>query len=159
MITKTQTAEGEEVKPKIKAVLTDQIKSYWFLTFKHSSIRAVFDAMYVVLENGKKRKCYKTGFVENNLTEKGFAYILMSDGSLLTEGNTITLALHNLPKDEIDEFNEATNVKFNLHGKVYPDRSKAVVKYFVQYPVQDRVVLRRIGKEHFLPCFEYKIVK
>jgi len=60
--------------------VSNEIKSYWFKTYSHSTFSAIYDLFYP--ESNYGRKSISTGIITNYLEKEGLAYWIMGDGSL-----------------------------------------------------------------------------
>jgi hypothetical protein len=120
------------------------VKSYWFKTWSSKDFAWLRNALYA---NGVKT--YISGMVDLYLTEQGFAFILMADGSRHKRDNVMTIAIHNLTVEAAERFNSEVNTKFGLHGSVRLDSSHGN-KPYIYYPAVDRPFLRRIGLQYFI---------
>ena len=69
--------ESPQKRLELRGERAGQVKSYWFKTFSHGTFTDLYSQFYRA-----KKKCINKTFLEGGLTERGFAYWVMSDGSL-----------------------------------------------------------------------------
>lgn len=137
---------GVRIEPAHSA-RAGKIKSYWFKTFSHPSFTAIWNLLYV---NGVK--IVQPGLILNHLTEVGFAYLVMCDGSL--SGNSLTLHTQGFTRSENETFSNELNTKFGLSSKVIFHK----IKYWVVvFPSSDAAKLRAILAPHIIPSMQYKL--
>lgn len=99
------------------------------------------------------KKVYSSGIITKFITDVGFAFMIMGDGSL-GHDNILTLHTQGFSAAENKLICDELNAKFGLHGKVVPHKTKYTV---VQFPASDAKTIRALIEPHMLPMFSYKV--
>ena len=135
---------------------SQEIKSYWFKTFSFPCFTEFYNIFYKSLRNQKNcvRKTISKHLLSHYLTPRAFAYWIMCDGSLQNDKKSLILHPQSYSKKENQHLSNELNLKYILHSRVISHKEK----YFVIFiPSEDSTKVRKLIKNHLLPCFNYKL--
>ena len=132
------------------------LKSYWFKTFSFHEFTRLYSLFYQKIDGKvKRKKMIEKGFLTKYLTEIGFAYWVMCDGSLDSKTKK-TLTLHTQCFDENQNLilSSELNEKFGLQSHVIPHKKK----YFViEIPGRDSKLVHNLIEPYLISSMRYKL--
>ena len=137
------------------------LKSYAFWSFLSPTLVEFCKSMIIegIIKNSQPRlvKRYKTRMIDRWLTDEGFAYAMIRDGTNHKRDNLSSLAVHGLTPNNAKLFCLELNRKFGLNRKVLMDSYHKGTPYIV-YPAIDRARLRELLDPYLLrPLFSNKL--
>ena len=107
--------------------------------------------------NGTKcKKVIKKGIITNSLTPRGFAYWIMSDGSLQNDGKTLIMHTQSFSFQENTVLSNELNRKFGLSSRVILHKKKY---YVIKIPKNNYSLLCNLVSEYIIPSMRYKIIR
>lgn len=95
-----------------KGTLKEQPSSFFFYTFSHASFNVLWDLFML-----KGKKSVQPNLVLEHLSEEGFAYWVLDDGSYHKSKGYITLHTEGFTYKEVCVLSKELNQKFHLNTK------------------------------------------
>lgn len=126
------------------------IKSFWFKTFSHPS----FTELYGLFYQNNQRKGIRERLIADHLTDRGFAYWIMCDGSL--QKNKQDLIIHTQSFTEAENLLavKELNQKWGLSCRVVSHKQKYWV---IQTHTKDARTLYSLLTPYLIRSIRYKL--
>lgn len=141
--------------PKERLNRDQTLKSYWFKTFSFPDFTRLY-LLFYQKQGNRRLKSIKKGLVLKELTPRGLAYWIMSDGSLQKDGKTMILNTQGFSHSENLILSDELNEKFGLCSHVIPHKK---IYFVIEIPGQDYALVYDLVSDFMIPSMRYKIEK
>lgn len=126
------------------------VKSFWFKSFSHPSFTELWN---LFLKDGKRKSIYEN-LITEHLTDFGFAYWVMCDGSLQKDRNCLILHTQSFTRSENLLATREMNQKWGLSCTVISHKQDFCV---IKSHAKDALTLHLLLKPYLIESMRYKL--
>jgi hypothetical protein len=148
--------------PPAPRYVNDKLHSYWFRTYRLSSLKFYADTFYPIDPQTQKRRRRVPRNIHRFLNPIVLAFWFMDDGSMNPNGSGCILHTECFPRNEVVLLQKALGHVFHLETSVHKDdRTKKTGKIYYRLYISQKSTreFMRLISPLVHPCMHYKLRK